>query len=616
RVAEEENSGEASVGTDDSEPEWEPDLQSRVRRKVSFADAFGLDLVSVKEFDAAPDPPQARVSVDGPPSGKAPPPGGPPQAQADSHLSCLFSVPSGPEELRRRLWEQKVELESIELLPGTSTLRGVVRVENLCYCKAVYVRVSPDGWRSHFELPAAYVPGSSDRETDRFTFIYALETPVQGAAGTRMEFCLRYETEMATFWANNRGLNYVLFCHQKAHKEIPGNERETEESHLLQHLHKHQRAGQRSCLKANRRGDAEDRTCEVTDKATTTVSEDRIPQKAETAGRKKTDTTETLQEDDLLIDSVRSRRKAARLSRVKDLLRERSPLQNSHAPAGPHQNHHHPTPVLGATSDGSTVVPPRQKLAAEGPKALPTYHQIPLLTLDWTSDNPQVWPTNEMEELWSGVKTQNVESKPSTEGGTPSKGDPKKAFIDAKVECGVGEGTPSVCDIWQSFIDGGDHSDHSGVPESAWLQKATSMSPSEQRVVDPGTPSTPAAPQSPQTPPDMPHRTTTPSTISKGLPVSVSRADGPARHANSQERQPAARAWVGSHDMTLRPEGSSVTETPEEEVPSRAGTASTTAEDDNEGSEDGLGTRQPEHVAPDTGGTEGVREQKGGGGGG
>ena len=68
----------------------------------------------------------------------------------------------------------------------------------------------------------------------------------------RMEFCLRYETEMATFWANNRGLNYVLFCHQKAHKEIPGNERETEESHLLQHLHKHQRAGQRSCLKANR----------------------------------------------------------------------------------------------------------------------------------------------------------------------------------------------------------------------------------------------------------------------------------------------------------------------------------------------------------------------------
>ncbi|CAL8329956.1 unnamed protein product [Boreogadus saida] len=622
RVAEEENSGEASVATDDSEPEWEPDLRSRLRRKVSFADAFGLDLVSVKEFDAAPDLPQARVDVDGAPSGKAPPtPGVPPQAQADSsHLSCLFSVPSGPEELRRRLWEQKVELESIELLPGTSTLRGVVRVENLCYCKAVYVRVSPDGWRSHFELPAAYVPGSSDRETDRFAFIYALETPVRGAAGTRMEFCLRYETEVATFWANNRGRNYVLFCHQKARKEMPGNERETEESHLLQHLHKHQRAGQRSCLKANRRGDAEDRTYEVTDKATTTVSEDRIPQKAETAGSKKTDTTETLQEDDLLIDSVRSRRKAARLSRVKDLLRERSPPQNSQAPAGPHQNHHHPTPDLGATSDGSTVDPPRQKQPAEGPKALPTYHQIPLLTLDWTSDTPQVWPTKEMEELWSGVKTQNVEtSKPSTEGGTPSKGDPKKAFTDAKVECRAEEGAPSVCDIWQSFIDGGgDHSDHSGVPESVWLQKATSMSPpSEQRVADPGTPSTPAAHRSLQAPPDTPHRTTTPSTVSKGPPVSVSRADGPDRHANnSQERRPAARAWVGSRDVTLRPEGSAVTETPEEEAPSRAGTASTTAEDDNGGSEDGVGTRQPEHVAPDTGGTEGVREQKGGGGGG
>ena len=252
RVVEEESSGEASVTTDDSDPEWEPDPQARVRRKVSFADAFGLNLVSVKEFDAAPDLPPPRVHAAGPLSGKVAPPGGPPLAQADSHLSCLFSVPSGPEELRQRLWEQKVELESIELLPGTSTLRGVVRVQNLCYRKAVFVRVSPDAWRSHFELAAVYVPGSSDRETDRFTFIYALETPVQSQPGTRMEFCLRYETEVGTFWANNRGLNYVLFCHLKAHKERPGDERETEQSHLLQHLLQHQRAGQRSCLKANR----------------------------------------------------------------------------------------------------------------------------------------------------------------------------------------------------------------------------------------------------------------------------------------------------------------------------------------------------------------------------
>ncbi|KAG7253553.1 hypothetical protein CRUP_022992 [Coryphaenoides rupestris] len=276
---EEEEGGEASVTDEEEEEEsdTEPERPPDAPRKVSFADAFGLDLVSVKEFDDfVVDPSGPGVDGRAEAAAEVTAPHARPRGQAavENHLSCLFSVPAEPDELRRRLRRQKVELESVELLPGTATLRGVVRVANLCYRKAVYVRVSPDAWRSHFELPAVYVPGSSDRETDRFAFLYVLEPPPPPPAGTagktctRLEFCLRYETEVGTFWANNGGLNFVLFCHRRGRGEEAtrdaepreSGEEEEEEEEEEDHLHrrrlrrssKQQKGDQRSCLKANR----------------------------------------------------------------------------------------------------------------------------------------------------------------------------------------------------------------------------------------------------------------------------------------------------------------------------------------------------------------------------
>lgn len=196
-----------------------------VRRRVSFADAFGLDLVSVKEYDdddddAAEDEREA------------------PAQEEFFSLSCLFAAPPSEEELLRRLEGQMAELESVELLPGTTTLRGRVRVLNLCFSKYVYARITLDSWKSFFDLPADYVPGSSDRKTDRFTFQYTLVPPLEKAA-TRVEFCLRYETSVGTFWANNREMNYVIFCHRK--------------SPAKQRVHEDPKR-KRSCLRANRSG--------------------------------------------------------------------------------------------------------------------------------------------------------------------------------------------------------------------------------------------------------------------------------------------------------------------------------------------------------------------------
>lgn len=223
----------ASVTDEETDEDCEPTPPSAIRRKVSFADAFGLDLVSVKEFDNA----EGMESDLGLPPEREETP-----SSEDFYMSCLFTVPSSPEELDQRLQAQMVELESIELLPGSTTIRGIIRVVNLCYSKSVYVRMSLDRWTSYFDLSAEYVPGSSDRKTDRFTFQYNLAPPFQ-KEGTRVELCLRYDTPLGTFWANNQEMNYVLFCHQKSHANEPGPPAEEEQAN-----HK----SKRSCLRSSR----------------------------------------------------------------------------------------------------------------------------------------------------------------------------------------------------------------------------------------------------------------------------------------------------------------------------------------------------------------------------
>lgn len=205
-VGAEASSPTGSATDEDTDEDSEPEPLPVPRRKVSFADAFGLNLVSVKEFDNA----DSTESYENPPAGRKAS-----QSLEEFSMSCFFTVPSSPEELDQKLREQMVELESIELLPGTATIRGNIRVVNLCYTKSVYVRMSLDRWETHFDLLTDYVPGSSDLTTDRFTFTYT-PVPTLEAEGTRVELCLCYETQLGTFWANNKEMNYVLFCYKKA----------------------------------------------------------------------------------------------------------------------------------------------------------------------------------------------------------------------------------------------------------------------------------------------------------------------------------------------------------------------------------------------------------------
>ncbi|KFW07706.1 Protein phosphatase 1 regulatory subunit 3A [Eurypyga helias] len=187
-----------------SSEEEEADTPTTITRKVSFADAFGFDLVSVKEFDTweIPNTGQNDDIED-----EAFP-------QEEYFFSQLFTLPASQEELLQKVREQKVLLESIVFLPGITCMNGIIRVLNVSFEKMVYVRMTLNNWLSYYDILAEFMPNSCGSETDQFCFKISLVPPYQ-KDGAKVEFCIRYETSVGTFWANNDDKNYTLICHKK-----------------------------------------------------------------------------------------------------------------------------------------------------------------------------------------------------------------------------------------------------------------------------------------------------------------------------------------------------------------------------------------------------------------
>ncbi|XP_066489776.1 protein phosphatase 1 regulatory subunit 3A [Tiliqua scincoides] len=190
----------------DSSEEMEPEVPSTIARKVSFADAFGFDLVSVKEFDTWEVQPPLPNDDDDLEAEVVP--------VEEFYLTPLFTPPATQEELLQKVRAQKVWLQSVEFLPGITCMKGTVRVLNVSFKKLVYVRMTLDNWLTYYDILADYVPNSCDGETDQFLFKISLVPPYQ-RDGAKVEFCIRYETSAGIFWANNDNHNYILICHKK-----------------------------------------------------------------------------------------------------------------------------------------------------------------------------------------------------------------------------------------------------------------------------------------------------------------------------------------------------------------------------------------------------------------
>ncbi|NXG78766.1 PPR3A phosphatase, partial [Baryphthengus martii] len=187
-----------------SSEEEEADNPTNIARKVSFADAFGFDLVSVKEFDTweIPNTGQNYDIED-----EVFP-------QEEYFFSQLFTLPASQEEILQKVRQQKVLLESVVFLPGITCMNGIIRVLNVSFEKMVYVRMTLNNWLSYYDILAEFMPNSCGSETDQFCFKISLVPPYQ-KDGAKVEFCIRYETSVGTFWANNDNKNYELICHKK-----------------------------------------------------------------------------------------------------------------------------------------------------------------------------------------------------------------------------------------------------------------------------------------------------------------------------------------------------------------------------------------------------------------
>lgn len=103
-----------------------------------------------------------------------------------------------------------------------------------------------------------------------------------------------------------------------------------------------------------------------------------------------------------------------------------------------------------------------------------TYHEIPLLTLDWNSAKTCTWGSAQADDLCNGRADASVEASADSRGGTPCR-DTRGSFPNVKGKSS--DIKASVCDVWQAFLNGSSCGEHSGVLESEWLQTATSLSP-------------------------------------------------------------------------------------------------------------------------------------------
>lgn len=174
-------------------------------KRVSFADTTGGDLIDVKEFtafDTDEEEDSARWEEE---EAKYRKPRKEPTYSVRPGFTTLTS-----DALLRAVRTNKVEVEKISLVENEPlSFSGVVRVFNISFHKAVYVRSTTDNWLTYFDHPAEYVQGSHDGDTDQFSFKLSFAPPYV-TDGSRIEFVVRYETSEGDFWANNFSMNYAV----------------------------------------------------------------------------------------------------------------------------------------------------------------------------------------------------------------------------------------------------------------------------------------------------------------------------------------------------------------------------------------------------------------------
>lgn len=184
------------------------DVTPSTKKVVRFADALGLDLASVRHIIQSDMPPviPARIIAPLRQSAANSEPVGLLTNTGSKHLEANFPQPGASCGFLDRVHEKKVCLENCIITERT--LSCTVRVANIGFHKAVLVRYTSDGWKTHSDVNAMYIQGSCDGPTDRF--IFSLVAPAEMEIGSRLEFAVLYIVNGQNYWDNNYGVNYQI----------------------------------------------------------------------------------------------------------------------------------------------------------------------------------------------------------------------------------------------------------------------------------------------------------------------------------------------------------------------------------------------------------------------
>uniref|UniRef100_A0A3Q2Q1T8 CBM21 domain-containing protein n=1 Tax=Fundulus heteroclitus TaxID=8078 RepID=A0A3Q2Q1T8_FUNHE len=174
-------------------------------KRVSFADTTGGDLVDVREFAAFDSDEEDSAKWEEEEEAKY----RKAEREPTYRVNPEFHAP-GSGALLQAVRSHKVEVEQISPVEDEPlAFSGVIRVLNISFHKAVYIRSTMDSWATYFDHPAEYVLGSNDGDTDRFSFKLSFAPPYT-THGSRIEFVVRYETSDGDYWANNSSMNYAV----------------------------------------------------------------------------------------------------------------------------------------------------------------------------------------------------------------------------------------------------------------------------------------------------------------------------------------------------------------------------------------------------------------------
>ncbi|GAB1604902.1 protein phosphatase 1 regulatory subunit 3B-like [Argonauta hians] len=184
------------------------------KKRVSFADCFGLALVNIRVMTEPSDvPPIVRPEIL-----SSLTKGSSASVVSTPPLKMCFTQPAADYlAFRDRVEKNFVSLENVILKDYQVT--GTIKVKNIAFEKHVYIKYTFDSWETSEEIDAAYLNTEGCSVFDTFTF--EINVPTDFDINKRIIFAVAYKAKGKEFWDNNDSKDYIIVSSYQENNRKP-----------------------------------------------------------------------------------------------------------------------------------------------------------------------------------------------------------------------------------------------------------------------------------------------------------------------------------------------------------------------------------------------------------